>query len=193
MANKTKSLEEQNHAYCDDTLQLKASLELHFLEIGKRLMEIRDGQLYRPYWDTFEEYLMEMKLTAPTASKIITVYDKFVLQYKIPQKKLAAAGGWSMLYEIVPVSTSKQAATQWVEKAAEHPQYELRAEIREAMGKGSDAAPRDMLSTVDGTILIKRNAKGQWSAGVNANRCSLYADTLPDLVKLIKKEHEQGD
>lgn len=187
---KVQTIEEQNHEFCKETMVFKQKLELHYLEFGKRLMEIRDGQLYRPYWTTFGDYLMEMKKNEAWASRIITVYETFVLKFQIPEKHLVAAGGWSMLYEVIPVATNKKKALEWVKRAAEHPQYELRAEIREAMGKDVDAAPRDLLSPVKGAIRMERDTKGNWKASVGGGPFDMVASTLPDLIKLIKKEHE---
>ena len=190
----TKSIEQQNHDYCLETVQLKHSLELHFLEMGKRLMEIRDNKLYKPYWDDFIDYLMEAKIEKSRANRIINIYDKFVLQYKIEPKKLAAAGGWSVLSEVLPVVTDQESAEEWVSKASEHPQHELRAEIREARGLVV-VGGKDKLSDIKGEFKFIRE-EGMWKAwhtrptGLDDPTHSVEeygpTDTLDDLIQLIK-------
>lgn len=126
----TKEIEKTNHAFCKETLHLKQHLEGTFIELGKRLMDIRDNQLYTPFWSSFDEFLMEMKLSKGTASKLISIYQVFVLQYKIKPARLAAAG-WSSLSEVLKVVKTKADAEKWVDTAGELHLRDLRDEVRE--------------------------------------------------------------
>lgn len=188
----TKTLEQNNHEFCNETLELKHSLELHYLEMGRRLLEIRDGQLYKPYWDSFTEFLMELKWSdSSRANRIINIYKKFVQEYNIEPKKLAAAGGWSVLAEVLPVATDKESAEEWIEKAALHPQKELRAEIRDA--RGIRTIKKDSMSNVQGNIRIVRD-HGLWNGSVVTGQeydqleHQMYGpcDTLEELLHKIK-------
>lgn len=132
------TIEEKNHGFCNETMELKNTIEISFLEMGKRLKAIRDGKLYRPYWDGFEDYLMEMKWDKTKGSRIIGIYETFVLKYKIEPRQLALAGGWSNLSEVLPAvkaAGTKEAAEHWVQKCIDNPQYELREEVSEAIGR----------------------------------------------------------
>lgn len=160
------SIEQQNHDYCQETLRIKQSLELHFLELGKRLFEIREGKLFEPYWDSFTEYLMEMRLDATKASRLVNIYKTFVLKYEIEPQKLADAGGWSVLAEVLPMVKDKESADEWVEKATLHPQHELRDEIRES--RDGRVVKRDKFADIEGEIAIKRTEAGLWYGRVKA-------------------------
>jgi hypothetical protein len=192
------TIEQQNHDYCNETLKLKVSLELHFLEMGKRLLEIRDNRLYQPAWETFTEYLMEMKWDRSRANRIINIYKIFVVQYQIAPARLAAAGGWSILAELLPVAIDKEQAEEWVDKAALHPQQELRQEIREARGMRS--VRQDPLSDIEGDIAIQRS-NGQWCGAIiimdEATDQPIEAwkydgaETLNDLVYQLKQGKDE--
>lgn len=124
------NIEKANNDYCKDTMKLKTSIEVSFLELGKRLRVIRDERKFEPEWEAFDDYLMEMRITKGTASKLINIYERFVLEYKIPVPRLAAVG-WSPLSEILPVVRTKKDAEHWIHVASENPLRELRDEIRE--------------------------------------------------------------
>lgn len=125
-----KEIEKQNHDYCNETLKLKGGIEGSFIELGKRLRTIRDQKKFAPYWESFDGYLDDMRMSKGTASKLINIYERFVLQYQIPIPELAAIG-WSPLSEILPVVQNKTDAVRWVKVAADNPLRELRDEIRE--------------------------------------------------------------
>lgn len=123
-------IEKNNKKFCDDVMGLKKNIEISFLEIGKRLKVIRDDEKFRPYWETFDDYLIEMRMTKGTASKLINIYEKFVLEFKMAVPLLAEVG-WSPLSEILPVVKTKKDAVHWVKVATDNPLRELRDEIRE--------------------------------------------------------------
>jgi hypothetical protein len=126
----TNEIEKRN--YCEETLSLKRDIEVSFLDLGERLQRIRDDQLYFPSWDTFEDFMMEMKMSAGTASKLINIYQRFVLEYKISTKAIAKAGGWSIVAECLSIVKSKEEAVEWIEKASLMTQTDIRREIKEA-------------------------------------------------------------
>ena len=117
--------------YCQQTLALKKTLESGFLTLAERLKKIKEEGLWEAEWGSFAEFLMEMKISEATASKLISVYDKFVLEYGIDQEKLAGVG-WSSLYEILPLCDTVGSAREMVEKATLLKRDELREEVREA-------------------------------------------------------------
>lgn len=120
--------------YCDETLEFKDKLEAGFLELGKRLANIRDNRLYEGKWDNFELYLMEFKnLSESTATKLINIYKKFVVEYGIKESDIVKAGGWSLLAETLPVVSNKKEAQHWVHSAGILNRTDLRRSIRETM------------------------------------------------------------
>lgn len=124
-----------NTEFCAATLELKNSIEVSFLELGKRLLNIRDERLFEPNWESFPSYLQEMKMTEATASRLINIYAKFVLEYELAPAKVAEAGGWATLSELLPVIKrgTKEEAVAWLNKASTLTKDDLRKEVKEAM------------------------------------------------------------
>ena len=119
--------------FCNATIAFKGKIEHDFLELGRRLMMIRDEKLYADQWETFEDFIVDLKnISEATASKLINIYRVFVIEYKIPVKRLVSAGGWTMIAEIIPLIKNKADATQWLHKATELTRTDLRREITEA-------------------------------------------------------------
>lgn len=132
MTKKQKDQEEKNkHEFLQMLIKLSQQLEFNYLEFGKQLKTCRDDEVYDPEYDTFPAFLQEIKLTQSKASKLINIYEKFVVEYGIPIEKLAQAGGWSVVAEILPVVTNKAKAKEWVEKAIKMRRKDLRKEVKE--------------------------------------------------------------
>lgn len=132
MTRKQKDLEEKKkHEFLQMLIQLSQQLEFNYIEFGKQLKTCRDDTIFDPEYDTFPAFLQEMKLTQGTASKLINIYEKFVVEYGIPIEKLAQAGGWSVVAEILPVVANKAKAKEWVEKAIKMRRKDLRKEVKE--------------------------------------------------------------
>lgn len=123
--------EKENYLYCKETMAIKDHIEESFIELGKRLLAIRDERKYEPYWSSFDEYLWEMKLDKSRSSKLINIYEKFVVLYKIPIKDITKAGGWTLLAETLPVVHSREEAEEWVAKAPDMRQIDIRKEVKE--------------------------------------------------------------
>ncbi len=134
-----KQIDVRNHEYCTDTLRLKGGLEESFLELAKRLMSIRDEQKYAPQWDSFPSFLDEAKLSESTASKLITIYRKFVLEFQIPERRLLDAGGWTAVAEFAPMVNNRTDAETWLDRSSVLSRTDLRREITEAK-RGVDQA-----------------------------------------------------
>lgn len=120
-------------AFCNQVIAYKGDIEASFLELGRRLMIVRDERLYADNWETFEEYLQELKnISEATASKLINIYRVFVVEYEIPVAKLITAGGWTMLAEPLALIKSKKDALHWLHLATTLTRSDLRKEILEA-------------------------------------------------------------
>ena len=114
MSNLVKS-EEEKHKYCDTTLQMEQGVRQLFLLMGERLMRIRDERLYEAGWDTWNDFCLEFKDMSPASiSKLISVYEVFVVTYGFTPDQLAKAGGWTKLYQILKFVHSKEEAEKWL-------------------------------------------------------------------------------
>lgn len=119
-------------AYCQETLQLKTTIEKGFLMMGERLYRIRSEKLFSPQWSSFNEYLQEFgNMTPGTASKLINIYLRFVEEFQIPEHKLLQAKGWTNLAKIAAISHTKEEADEWLEKATTLSSRDLDREIHE--------------------------------------------------------------
>jgi hypothetical protein len=119
----------KNSQYCKDTIKLKSALESGFISLGERLMRIRDGRMWEGEWDSFAEYLAEIKVTEATASRLISVYGTFVIEDKMDETDLVAIG-WSNLYSISLRSKDAEERKSYVDKGLVMPSADLRKELR---------------------------------------------------------------
>ena len=132
MSDETSIIQNESaFQYCDTTLKLKKTIETSFLSLGERLSKIRIERLWESNWSSWVEYLADMKITESTASRLITVYDTYVVKYALPEEKLASIG-WSSLYEMARFIPSKQSAEDFVDKTFLMRKEDVRDEIRVA-------------------------------------------------------------
>lgn len=127
--------------FCEHTIAFKRFIEVQWLELAGQLKEIRDQALYRGRWESFEDFLNdpEMAMDKSTASKMITIHERFILEYKIQPQKIANVGGWSKVAELLPVVKNKESAEEWLDKATVLSQADLRKEVKgENRGDGID-------------------------------------------------------
>ncbi len=132
---KTKSLSPLE--VCQAAITKKHTVETLWLELAANLKEIRDDGLWEGRWESFEDFLQDpsMGMDKATASKMITIHEKLVIEYGIPTKEIADGGGWSVIAEVLPVITDVESAKEWVERAASLSKSDLRKEVNEARGK----------------------------------------------------------
>lgn len=122
---------EISYGYLQETLKLKENIENGFLSLGERLMKIRDEEMWKAGYDSFADYLEEMKMSESNASKLISVYSKYILEYDIEPEKVLAVGGHSVAYAILPFAKSKEKAEEWLEKGRHLTRQHIEQEIRE--------------------------------------------------------------
>lgn len=118
--------------FCLDTIFVKQGAEMRFLEVGGRLLQIYLEKMWKVGWDSFEDYIHEMQMSRSTANKLMNIYRRFVIEFRIPHSKLAEAGGWSVLAEVLPVVKNKKDADDWIWKSKELSKTDIRREIQEA-------------------------------------------------------------
>ncbi len=116
---------------CETAITKKHNLEIGWLELCGMLKEIRDKKLYEGRWDSFEDFLHDpqMCLDKSSASKMITIHEKFVIEYKMSPARIANAGGWSKVAEVLPVVKDKKSAEKWIDDASVLSKSDLRKEV----------------------------------------------------------------
>ena len=123
----------KKHDYCQKTIELENHARMLYLNMGERLYNIRNERLYEPAWSSWQEYCMEFKdLSAGSISKMITVYEIFILKYGFSPEKLSEVGGWTKLYTLIPLISSKTEAKEWLGKSVLLTRKDLTLEVKEA-------------------------------------------------------------
>ena len=123
----------KNLNICEEAISKKHQLEVGWLELCGMLKNIRDNGLYEGRWDSFEDFLQDpqMGLDKGSASKMITIHEKFVIEYKMSPARIANAGGWSKVAEILPAVKDKKSAEKWLDEAAALSKTDLRKQVNE--------------------------------------------------------------
>lgn len=126
--------ENEKHVFCETTIRHKNDLETSTILFGGRLCRIKDERLWEAGWDSWGEYLMEMKLNDSSASRLMNIYRVFRVRFGIPEKKLALAGGWSVLSEYLPLvkpETKREEVVGWLDQWEGKPRSDIRQDIGE--------------------------------------------------------------
>lgn len=117
--------------FCQDTIELKRHLEGGFIDLGRRLYQIKQKEMwYDAGWSSFDEFTAELKMSPANCSKLISVYEKFVLEYNIPEQKLIEIGSWSSLYSIGAKTETKEEAEDWIDKARLMRREDIQSELK---------------------------------------------------------------
>lgn len=122
----------RNYLFCKETFELKENLEGNFMSLGERLSMIWKEALYLPNYDTFTDFLEDLKMSRATASKLIQIHEVLVMKYDFEPKEIADAGGWSSVSEVVPFATTKKEARMWLSRVKHNTRADLRRFIAEA-------------------------------------------------------------
>ncbi len=122
---------QKHYDYCQKTLELKDTLEQGFVALGERLKKIRDDRLYEGEWDDFQSYCEEMKMSEATASKIIGIYEKFIVLGGFSPAEVAKIGGWTTVAEALPFIKTKKDAEEILNEMANRNRQDLRIYLKE--------------------------------------------------------------
>lgn len=124
-------------AYCVETLELKRNLEIGFLDLGRRLKDIAKGKLWAGKWDSWEEYLADLQISPASASKLVRIYSLLIEEHGFDPRQIAAAGGWTVVAEILPEIKDRREAEEWLHLAGSLSRVDLRRTLTERR-KGSN-------------------------------------------------------
>lgn len=118
-------------SYLQETIELKIDLEKNFIVLAEHLYKIYSEKLWqeagRVSWD---EFLMEVKISVSAASKLISVYKKYVVEHKIPISKLASVRSWEGLYSVAKLAVDRDTALELVEAGAVESDKDMRAKVK---------------------------------------------------------------
>lgn len=123
--------EKKRYEYCQSALHIEKKIKKGFVVLAEMLYNIREKNLYEPAWSSFQEFSMEFKeISSSTISKLCSVYEKYVIDYKISPEKLYPAG-WTILYQALPLMKSKEDATEFLNKGNILSREDIKKEIKE--------------------------------------------------------------
>lgn len=103
MTKPFKKLAKGGIGFCVETIEFKHKLEADFLELGRRLKEIKAKHLWEGGWDGWQEYLEDLRMDDGTAGKLMKIYGVFVQGCGFSPARIAKAGGWTRIAEVLPL------------------------------------------------------------------------------------------
>lgn len=127
-------MSELQTVFINETIELSKNIQVSFLELGKRLLKIRDEELYLGQYDSFPEFLEETKMSEGNASKLINIYQTFIEKYQIPEEKVLVAGV-GKLGEVLKYAKDEDTSLRIVELAKVLPTKELKRTLKEESGE----------------------------------------------------------
>lgn len=131
-----------SRTFLKETIALKVNTEAAFLELATRLYKIHTEEVWKGEYDSYEEFLLDARISKATASKLESVYAVFILKHNISQKKLATVG-WSSLYAIASRSGTREKAEELIQKASLLSRSDLEVVLRNDKGQQDTCAHSD--------------------------------------------------
>lgn len=121
--------ETQAYQFCEETGKLARGIKNGLMLLAQRLYRIERQKLYKPTYEKFYQYCDEIELHESVASRLIGIYEKFVLDLQIPFEEIESVE-YTKLYEIRKIAETKDIAMHWIEKV-NSPIPEQRLSIRD--------------------------------------------------------------
>lgn len=112
-----------------ETVDLVRQIETRFIELGMRLSKIRGQHLWKNGYESFAEYLDSAKISQGTASKLISVYETYLLPGHLSPAQLEGAP-YSTLYEAIPL-LKEHKPEQVVEMVKTLTRDEIKSEVKD--------------------------------------------------------------
>lgn len=85
--------------------ELVTTIETTYLELGARLFTIRETGIWKVQYDSYEDYLEDIKVRPSKATMVTTVHEHYKLKGGFKDETLAKIG-YSKLYASVPLIES---------------------------------------------------------------------------------------
>lgn len=123
---------QNNFNYITDTIALKNSIEISYINLAQRLNEILVKRMWEPNYESFEEFLEDIKISGKKAHRMILMWNKLVVEYQIPEHKIITAGGWTVVETVMQYARDRATAEEWLEIAQHNTRSDLRKLILEA-------------------------------------------------------------
>ncbi len=112
-----------------ETIDLVKQIETRFLELGARLYNIREKELWKDTYESYQDFLDTAKISPGNASILASVHKHYVVEGKMSTTKLVGVG-YSNLYEAIPL-IERDGVTKTVERARLLTRTEIKDEVRE--------------------------------------------------------------
>jgi len=116
-------------------IKLRSSIAEAFILVGKKLTEIKEGNLYKYLgedsgYDTFESYLAspELQISRRKAYYLMAIYQTFCEKFGLPMEKMRGVE-WSIIKEALPIVTEKN-CEEWIEKSKALSHSDMLLEVR---------------------------------------------------------------
>lgn len=116
--------------FITDTINLVRQIETRFLELGARLYTIKEKEMWKDNYESFQDFLIDAKINPGNASILVSIHRKYIVEGGQEQEKLAGIG-YSTLYEAIPL-IEKRGVTEVVEMARTLTRTEIKDEVRES-------------------------------------------------------------
>lgn len=125
--------------FCEETKILKQRIEKGGLELAKRLCFIKQNNLAEGQYGGFDLYLDEIKLKKATADHMMRVYQRFCMDFGIDEATVVEAGGYTRLYELLPLAKTKETALEALQIASQLESREsIKAMVKKQMAGGEE-------------------------------------------------------
>lgn len=125
--------EKKQHEFCLEALDLKKNIECDFIELGMLLSKIKEFRYYEAGWSSWEEYVMELKMSEASISRLVRIYEVFILRFKFAPAQLAPIG-WANVAELLPQikeTTPRNDVQGWLGEMVNLPRQDVRRAIIE--------------------------------------------------------------
>ncbi len=148
--NEIINTETKQYEFLEDTKKLLEQTSIAHFILAERLYKIKEENIWQAGYESWEEYCMELKTYQSGAiSKLMTIHKQFVIEYQIPQEKLAILG-WTVVYKIKNLLKGKEDAEEFVDKVITLSRSDI---SREIASRKSEKDIDDCLH--ENTILIR--------------------------------------
>lgn len=107
--------EQEAFNYCQETIEMKTKLELGYMTVAQRLWNIKNNNLAEAQYGGWDSFLSEIGIDKGVAKQMMYVYKKFVIENRIDAQDVVDAGGYSVMYRVLPLVKDRQTALDAIE------------------------------------------------------------------------------